>query len=127
MKIFPIQNLSYGKRHILSDIIPGEFLSQAGLGFKSPKQRSHDIGCDCDACDGKGVHIHEKDHEVFIILHGKAKMEIDGKGYDLCAGDVVVCEPGEDHHLVSDPNDPCVNVFLHTSDIPHPKHREVHT
>jgi mannose-6-phosphate isomerase-like protein (cupin superfamily) len=123
MKIFPIQELAYGKRHILSGLIPGEYISQAGLGFKKPDQRSHDTGCDCNACDGKGKHIHENDHEVFIILHGKAKMEVDGKTHALCAGDVVICEPGEDHHLISDHDDPCVNVFLHASDLPNIKQR----
>jgi hypothetical protein len=34
---------------------------------------------------------------------------------------VVVCEPGEDHHLISDEKDPCVNIYLHADDTPHPK------
>ena len=46
-------------------------------------------------------------------------MEIDGTPHDMITGDVVVCEPGEDHHLVADEEDPCVNITLHTSDSHH--------
>jgi mannose-6-phosphate isomerase-like protein (cupin superfamily) len=116
MRRLTIRELAVGQGHILSGIIPGEYLNRGGLGFKSAGYRSHDIDCTCKACDGHGRHVHQDDHEVFIILQGKAKMEIDGLFHDLVAGDVIVCEPGEDHHLVSDAQDPCVNIYLHASD-----------
>ena len=108
-----------GSYHVLKNVIPGDYLSRGGLSFKKPSDRSHDVDCPCPACDGKGRHIHTDDAEVFIILQGKARMEVDGATHDLVAGDVIVCEPGEDHHLVSDENDPCVNIFLHAADTPH--------
>ncbi len=104
-----------GSGHVLRDVVPGEYLSHGGLSFKNPGQRSHDVGCTCASCDGNGRHVHPDECEVFIILQGKAVMEIDGTSHSLVAGDVVVCEPGEDHHLVADPEDPCVNMTLHTS------------
>ena len=72
-----------GTRHVLAGAIPGAYLSQGGIGFKKGGQRSHDVGCTCSNCDGKGRHVHKDDHEVFIILQGKAVMEVDGKRHPL--------------------------------------------
>jgi mannose-6-phosphate isomerase-like protein (cupin superfamily) len=119
-----LKDLKCGEHQILQGLIPGKHINKGGMGIKKPKQRSHDVGCDCENCDGNGVHIHKDDHEVFIILQGSAKIEINGVPHPLKAGDVAICEPGEDHHLVSDPKDPCINIFLHTSDVPH-KNQEV--
>ena len=95
------------------------YLSQGGLSFKKPGEKTHDIGCTCQSCNGKGRHAHEDDYEVFIILQGKGIIKINGVNHALVAGDVVVCDPGEDHHLIADENDPCVNLWLHTSNIRH--------
>jgi len=123
MKRFRLNELVYSaESHILKNIIPGKYISAGGLSFKKPGQRTHDIGCSCPSCDGKGTHIHKDDCEVFIILQGKGIMEIDGKFFELETGDVIVCEPGEDHHLVADKNDPCINLWLHASDSPHIDH-----
>jgi len=119
MKQFSLHDLPLGKRHILAGLVPGEYLTDGGLNFKSGGQRSHDVGCTCASCDGKGRHVHEHEHEIFVILQGKARIEVDGASHDLRAGDVVICEPGADHHLVSDPDDPCVNIYLHTGNQPH--------
>ncbi len=110
---------SEGSRHVLGDAIPGAYLSHGGLSFKKPGQRSHDVGCSCPSCDGKGRHVHSDDCEVFILLQGKARMEIDGTSHAMVAGDVIVCEPGEDHHLVADKDDPCVNITLHAAQTHH--------
>jgi mannose-6-phosphate isomerase-like protein (cupin superfamily) len=116
MKKLTIKDLAIGEGHILDGIVPGEYLTQGGLNFKGPGHRSHDVGCDCKSCDGKGRHVHTDDNEIFVILQGKARLEVDGESHDLKAGDVVICEPGEDHHLVSDEDDPCVNLYLHAGD-----------
>ena len=110
---------SDGVGHILKNVIPGKYLSQGGLSFKKPGQRTHDAGCTCPSCDGHGRHVHAHDCEVFILLQGKAQMEVDGTAHDMVTGDVIVCEPGEDHHLVADESDPCVNLWLHASDTLH--------
>jgi len=113
-----------GTYHILEGIVPGKYLTHAGLSFKPPGFRTHDVGCTCPSCDGHGKHIHQDDREVFIVLHGKARMEVDGESYDMVAGDVIICEAGEDHHLVSDENHPCVNIFMHAGDHKHPSHEK---
>jgi uncharacterized cupin superfamily protein len=122
MKRYRLKDLDReGQDHILNGIIPGKYLSKAGLGIKAGGHRSHDVGCDCPSCDGQGRHIHTDDSEVFIILQGKAEIEINGSRTSLGAGDVVVCEAGEDHHLIADQDDPCINLYLHAGEQPHPK------
>jgi mannose-6-phosphate isomerase-like protein (cupin superfamily) len=111
-----------GNGHILNGIIPGRHLSRGGLSFKQPGERSHDRGCACPSCDGQGRHVHTGDSEVFILLEGKARMEIDGQPHKLAVGDVIVCEPGEDHHLVSDEHEPCVIIWLHAGESRHTDH-----
>ena len=54
--------------------------------------------------------------EVFVFLEGKAVMEVNGKEYPVSAGDVMIAEPGEDHHVRADDKFPCVNLWLHGSD-----------
>lgn len=125
MKRYRLKDLDRpGQHHILEDIIPGQYLNRGGMGFKLGGHRSHDVGCDCPSCDGKGKHVHQDDCEVFIILQGKADIEINGKRTPLSAGDVVVCEPEEDHHLIADQDDPCINIYLHAGDKRHPRQLE---
>ena len=95
--------------HFLKGIIPGEFLCKGGLSYKKPKERTHSN----DGPENIDYHVHEDDYEVFIILQGKAEMEVDGKLFPMVTGDIFVIEPGEDHHLISDEIDPCINIWLH--------------
>lgn len=104
--------------HVLQGLLDGEYLVEGGLGFKAPGERTHSH----DGLDGSDRHVHD-DCEVFIVLQGKAEMEIDGQRHPLATGDICIVEPGEDHHLVSDPDDPCVNVWLHAGSQRHPSQR----
>ena len=124
MKKLRLTDLACGEvDHILEGVIPGKYLSAGALTFKKPGDRSHDAGCTCHYCDGKGRHVHDNEYEVFVFLQGKGRVEVDGAPHDVVAGDVIVCEPGEEHHVVSDDNDPCVNLFLHASDSRHEDQR----
>ncbi len=109
MKLYRLRDLpDVHEGHFLSGIVPGSYLREGGLGFKPPGFKTHSS----DGPDGSDRHIHD-DSEVFVILQGKAIMEIDGESVPLRTGDVLVVEPGEDHHLVSDMEYPCVNLWLH--------------
>jgi mannose-6-phosphate isomerase-like protein (cupin superfamily) len=117
MKKYRLSELpATAKGHFLNGVLPGEFLCMGGLGFKPAGFRSHDN----DGPGGSDVHVHENDHEAFVILQGKAVMEMDGQRHELRAGDICVVEPGENHHLVSDRADPCVNLWLHAGPNRHP-------
>ena len=106
--------------HFLGKTLPGAFLNRGGLSYKKPNQRTHDVDCGCAECDGHGHHVHADECEVFVILQGKAVMEINGQPHPLVTGDIMVCEPGEDHHLIADADDPCVNLWLHAGAARHP-------
>ncbi|MBM4144279.1 MAG: cupin domain-containing protein, partial [Lentisphaerae bacterium] len=102
--------------HVFSGVLPGAYLCMGGMGFKRPGERTHTN----DGPGGRDLHAHDDDREAFVILQGKARMEVDGKMHPLAAGDIVVIEPGEDHHLISDAQDPCVNLWLHAGPRRHP-------
>lgn len=97
------------KRHVLEGLVDREWLS-GGMSPKKAGTRTHDTGCTCDNCDGRGLHRH-KDREVFIFLAGKGVVEVDGKDVPAAAGDIVIIEPGEDHHVRADEH--CINLWLH--------------
>lgn len=97
--------------HVLKGVVPGKYLVVGGIGFKEPGQVTH-----------PGHHVHD-DEEVFIILQGKGEIEIGGRRHPIAAGDVLVVEPGEDHHLVSSDDDPLVNLWLHAGPTHHTRSR----
>jgi mannose-6-phosphate isomerase-like protein (cupin superfamily) len=111
-----------GEGHVLRGHLAGAFLSHGGLAFLKPGERTHRAGCTCANCDGQGRHVHPDDEEVFLILQGEVRIEIEGSTHRLATGDVVVCDPGEDHHLVADRDVPCVVLWLHAADRP-PAHQ----
>jgi mannose-6-phosphate isomerase-like protein (cupin superfamily) len=118
MKKFRISQLSDTTTgHFLRDVLPGRYLCMGGMGYKKPGQRSHSH----DGPGGSDRHVHEDDHEVFVILQGKGWMEIDGEKHPVVTGDICVVEPGEDHHLISATGDPIVNLWLHAGPRRHPE------
>lgn len=94
--------------HFLGDWLPGPYLSVGGLSFAKPGERSHTN----DGPDGRDYHVHT-DCEAFVILQGTGIMELNGERIPVGVGDIFIVEPGEDHHLNSDPEDPVVTLWLH--------------
>ena len=110
MKRFRLTELPDNKEgHFLKGVIPGDYICKGAMNFKKPGDRSHSH----DGPGGSDVHIHDGDHEVFVILQGKAVMELNEEKIPLSSGDVFVVEPGENHHLVADMEDPCINLYIH--------------
>lgn len=106
--------------HFLQGIVPGAFIYQGALGFKPPGFRTH-VG---EGEDGSDRHVHE-DHEIFVIVQGKGVLEVNGESHPFTTGDVLVVEAGEDHHLVADRDDPCINLWLHAGNHRHPDQESV--
>ncbi|MBN1865791.1 cupin domain-containing protein [Candidatus Sumerlaeota bacterium] len=107
MRILRLKDLPDNESgHFLAGVVPGEFLYRGAITYKKPNERTHTKPGDAD------YHVHE-DSEVFIILQGKARMELNGAMYPLKTGDIFVVEPGEDHHLISDAEEPCVSLWCH--------------
>ena len=100
--------------HFLQNILPGEYLSSGGLAFEKPGYRTHSY----DGPDGQDFHVH-KDCEVFIIAQGKGEMELNKELHPVVTGDIIVVEPGEDHHLISSVEDPIVTLWIHAGPTRH--------
>lgn len=96
--------------HFLKGVIPGEYICQGAMTYKKPGERTHTEA---------GSHVHD-DREVFVILQGRARMEVDGQLHPMTVGDVFIIDPGEDHHLIADPDDPPVTLWLHAGPVRHP-------
>ncbi len=88
--------------HFLSGIVPGKYINKGAMSYKTPGFVTH---------ADEPAHIHD-DAEVFVILQGKAKMQMDHEVIELVTGDVLVVEPGENHHLIADEHDPCINLWV---------------
>jgi len=94
-----------GTDPVLGAVVPGGLVDRGGFRiYPEPGFRTH---------DEPGPHVHTT-HEVFCIFQGSGTVEVDGAAADRFeAGDVIVIEPGEDHHLVSDGAVPLVFTWTH--------------
>lgn len=106
MKKLVIADLNPTGGQLFEGILPGEKLYAGGLSFAEPGEISH-------ANDNpEGTHVHE-DCELFMIVQGKARVSADGEEETLKTGDIVLIEPGEDHHVISDKDEPPVILWCH--------------
>ena len=101
-------------RHIFSGVVDGAFITGGAMNIKAPGHKSH-------AAEPRHVHDSE---EIFVILQGKAYVRLDDGVEALTAGDVAVIQPGENHHLEGDVQEPCINLYIHCGDVPHPEQQE---
>lgn len=74
---------------------------RGGVHVYKPREISH-----------KGeYHVH--DHpEIFIALSGRAELRVNEVSHEFKAGDIVVIEEGEEHHVIADEHDPITLVWL---------------
>ncbi|MBB6729448.1 cupin domain-containing protein [Cohnella zeiphila] len=103
-------------KHLFRNLMPGSYLSAGGLAFERPGSRSHTN----DGPDGTDRHVHS-DCEAFLILQGRGTLELDEAFIPIVAGDVIVVEPGEDHHLIASEDDPPVVLWCHAGPQRHPR------
>ena len=110
MKRYRLSDLtSEGPEHVAARLVPGRYIVHGGLSFHPVGWRTHP----------EGEHIHP-DYEIFVIMQGRGEIEIDGQREPVHAGEVLIVEPGEEHHIVGDPGHPIVNLWFHCGDEPHP-------
>ena len=87
---------------VLADAVPGYLIDRGGVSQYPAGERTHP----------EGQHVHTVP-EVFCILQGSGLVEIDGAHTPFEAGDVLLIEPGEDHHLISQGDVPLVHAWMH--------------
>lgn len=101
--------------HFLNEWLVGSYLYSGGLAFAAPGERSHTN----NGPGGRDYHVHS-DREAFIILQGCGVMEVDGDKHQVQMGDIIIIEPGEDHHLCSSEAEPIVVLWCHAGSERHP-------
>lgn len=113
MKRYRLSDLTEGslEPHILAAFVDGKRIYKGGVSYHKPGHISH---------DAERPHA-EVEQEAFILLQGEGWIEIDGLREPARAGDIIVIEPGEDHHLISSEHCPFVNLWLHANDAGHPE------
>lgn len=99
--------------HIFGGVADGKFISAGAMLYQPPGRIAH---------ADEPRHIHDSE-EVFVILQGKAVVHFDKRDVPLAAGEVMVVEPGENHHLKADRDDPPVMLYLHFGPKRHPDQR----
>lgn len=95
---------------VFSALLNGERIYNGGLSFHRPGLVTH---------DDHRPHVHG-DAELFCLLQGEGWIEIDGRREAVRAGDVILIEPGEDHHLISSVTNPLINLWLHADEVGNP-------
>jgi len=104
MKTYSLLDLrDIAGHHFLAGIMKGSSLHHGGLHFFNPGEYSHP----------EGPHLHQDSEEVFVCLQGRAKLIVDGVQREMRVGDIALIEPGEEHHLLADEENPIVNLWLH--------------
>lgn len=90
---------------VVSRIAPGYVIDRGGFRvYEEPGFRTH---------NEPGPHRHTVP-EVFCIYQGRGVVEINGEEVTpFGPGEVVVMEPGEDHHLISRGDGPLVFTWMH--------------
>ena len=53
-----------------------------------------------------GMHQHQGDMEIYLILDGKAKTIDNGQEMEVVSGDMMITKDGEEHCLVNDSDTP---------------------
>ncbi|MEV0899878.1 cupin domain-containing protein [Actinoplanes sp. NPDC049802] len=88
-----------------TNVLPGHVTERGGFRiYPEPNHRTH---------DGPGRHTHPIP-EVFYIVQGQGEIEIEGEVVDeFQAGDAILIEPEEDHHLISRGEGPLAFVWMH--------------
>ncbi len=103
MKKHTVHELRTGGTRLAPDLLGDAVITGGGVHVFAPGETAHP----------EPRHVHEV-NEVLIMLQGTGVFPVDGKDYPVCAGDVVVVEAGEDHHLRSSADDPLVVAWFLT-------------
>jgi quercetin dioxygenase-like cupin family protein len=98
--------------HVFQGLLDGKKIYSGGLSFHTPGKVTH----------AGGPHTHA-DQEMFCLLQGEGWIEVGGVREPVRAGDVLLIEPGEDHHLISSEHNPLINLWLHADEEGHTDQR----
>lgn len=115
LKIFNISDLAISNNNqIFESLMPGKHIYHGGTSFLNTGDRTHNKDI--------SEHIHD-DIELFLIVEGKCEIEINKKiEYTASSGDIILVEPGEDHHLIA--IIPSIILWCHGGNINHTDYKK---
>jgi quercetin dioxygenase-like cupin family protein len=102
LRRYSLYDLRRGDFNVLDGTLPVGRLVNGGLHFYEPGEVSH---------ASEERHVHTDHYEVFICLQGGGMVEVEGVENPFRAGDVILIEPGESHHVRSG-DDPLANLWM---------------
>jgi len=97
MKKLKLNELAFTPSRLLPELLGERRITGGGIYVFKSGETAHP----------EPVHKHEVG-EVFIFIQGTGVIPIDGVEHPVETGDVVIVEPGEDHHTRSSDDDPLV-------------------
>jgi mannose-6-phosphate isomerase-like protein (cupin superfamily) len=100
MRKMTLRDVTYSGARLFPEILGDRRIDHGGVYVFKPGEVAHP----------EPRHVHDTE-EVFIFVQGEGVLPIDGVEYPVYAGDVVIVEPGEDHHTRSSEHDPLVSVW----------------
>jgi len=89
---------------VFGDLVAGRKVTKGGIHVFKPGEVAH---------ANQERHVHDDVEEIFIVLQGKGRLPVEEEVHDAKTGDVIIIEPGENHHMGSSEEDPLVIVWLH--------------
>lgn len=95
--------------HVLKDFLKDDYLNRGEMRYGKPGFITH---------FENNVHTHE-DNEAYFFFQGKGLFEVGNKEYNVKTGDIIIIEPGENHHLIIDKDDPCIYLWIHAGNERH--------
>ena len=96
MKRLRIEDLRPDSHRLMPEYFGARRILHGGLYVFKPGETPH-----------PDYHVHAED-EVFIFIQGRGVLPIDGTEHPVATGDVIIVEPGEDHHTTSSVEEPLV-------------------
>jgi mannose-6-phosphate isomerase-like protein (cupin superfamily) len=99
-RVMRLSDFKPSDARLMPDFLGDRKIDHGGVYIFEPGQTAHP----------EPRHVHDT-AEVFIIVQGKGVIPIDGVEYPVKTGDVVIVNPGEDHHTRSSVEDPLVTAW----------------
>ena len=88
----------------------GTLMCKSLLGGMDSKYFRYMHSDDIPAGVSIGLHLHEKNEEIYYLVSGKGILTYDDKTYEMKAGDISLCTPGHSHAFEAVDN--CVLIVI---------------
>lgn len=103
-EVAKVEHVQGGEGYILRDLLLQE--SQLNGTCTYVSCITLDPGCEI------GNHVHADDSEMYFMIEGKGLYNDNGEELEVCTGDVMFCDKGEEHAIKNNTDKPLKFVAL---------------